>query len=135
MKSIDILMLWSKKKFSSEFLRFLAVGMTNTLLGYVIYLIFNSFIHYTYAYSFSYVIGIVISFVLNTRFVFSTKPSIKKFIKFPLVYVFQYLFGITMMILFVEKMYISAEIAPILIVFLSVPITFFLSRLVLKNAD
>lgn len=50
-------------------------------------------IDYKYAYAAPYAISVVVSYILNSLFVFNAKPSIKNVVQFPLVYFFLYVFG------------------------------------------
>lgn len=123
--------LWMK--FTNEnFIRFLFVGLGNTISTYLLYLLLINYISYNLAYSISYVAGIILSYYLNACFVFKQKMSITTFMKFPLVYVAQYLMNIVFMNVFIEYCNINITIAPILVIILATPITFILSKLVFK---
>ena len=56
-----------------QFGRFVAAGLLNTALTYVIYLSGLWFLSYTWAYTLSYAAGIVMSFILNGKWVFRSK--------------------------------------------------------------
>ena len=116
-----------------EVIRFLITGATNTALGYLIYLAFLLVLPYTAAYSISYVIGIFVSYALNTAFVFKERWSWKRFAAFPLVYVVQYLLGLALLALLVEKAGVPKTLAPLVIVIIILPVTFFLSRFVIRG--
>lgn len=116
-----------------EFSRFVFVGAANTLLGYVIYAAALLIAPYIVAYTISYVAGIFISYYLNSRFVFKADLSLAKAVQYPLVYVVQYLIGVSLLQLFVETLGLSALIAPILVVACTLPLTFVLSRLIIKR--
>lgn len=120
------------KFISHELSKFIIVGVINTLLTYIIYLISVYFTKYEIAYSISYLCGIIISYYLNTVFVFRTKISLAKFIKFPLVYVFQYFSGLFILSVAIEIFALYEMVAPVVVVILNVPITFLLTRTVLK---
>ncbi len=122
------------KYFSREIAAFLLIGGFNTLFTYAVYLIFLLITSYTVAYTVSYVIGIGASYVLNASVVFRAQLSWKKAAQFPLVYAAQYISGLGLIYLFVEKLSLSPRIAPILVVALTIPLTFILSRLIVKTA-
>ena len=116
----------------TEFLRFLLVGGFNTLSGYAVYLFFLWLLDGPiWAYNISYAVGIIVSYCLNVRFTFRQKLSWKKFAAFPLVYVVQYVVG-----LLVLKTAITAGIpaqwAGLLVIAVTIPITFFMSRFLLR---
>lgn len=133
MRSIGILMPLLKKFFSHELLRFLITGCVNTSAGYVIYVGLLLFFGYRTAYSISFVLGILFSYYLNSKFVFKEKLSVKKLIQFPLVYLTQYILGLFLMFILVEKFLFSAIWAPLVVVIFTLPLTFYLSRFILKQ--
>ena len=122
-----------KEAFHSEFFRFLLVGATNTLLAYVLYLLLLNFSTYLYAYSISYCIGVVVSYLLNARFVFRTEFSWQRFMQFPIVYVIQYSLGAAILWLLVGQAGVSPELAMMGVVAGTIPVTFFTSRFILKR--
>jgi putative flippase GtrA len=114
--------------FESEFVRFLIAGTANTLLIYLLYLLLLLVANYETAYSVSYLAGIILAYWLATRYVFRTAWSWRQFVRFPSVYLVQYLSGLALMLLFVEYFAIDARIAPWIIVAVQVPMTFLLSK-------
>lgn len=122
-----------KKAIHGEFFRFLLVGATNTILGYVLYLLLLDFCGYLYAYSISYCIGIVFSYVMNSRFVFRQSMSLARFLQFPAVYVIQYSLGAAILWLLVGRLHIAPSLAMIGVVIVTIPVTFLASRFVLKR--
>lgn len=116
-----------------EFNLFIIVGAINTVLTYFIYLFFLSVLAYSVAYTLSYVIGIFLSYYLNSRFVFKTKLSLKKAFHYPIVYIVQYFFGLFLLYFFVSFLKISELLAPALIILLTIPVTYFFSRFIITN--
>ncbi len=135
MKSISIPTRWWKKYFSHEFVRFLLVGMANTVFGYVVYAALLTFIGYKPAYTASFVLSVLFSYWLNSRFVFGVRLSIKGLLRFPIVYLVQYVLGIVLMFVMVEKIGVSAYFSPLIVIIATIPVTFILSRTLLKGAD
>ena len=125
----------SPKKSSIHFEigRFLLVGATNTAISYVIYLLLLEFMAYLYAYSVAYGIGIVISYILNSRFVFRQPLSLAKFLQFPVVYFIQYSIGAIILWLFIGQVGMSPEWAMAGVVAVTIPVTFLTSRFILKR--
>ena len=133
MRSTDTLMQLLKKKFFNlEFIKFLIVGTLNTGAGYIFYLAFIQVMTYTYAYYLSYALSVVVSYVLNARIVFNEPLSLKKLLAFPLVYIVQYLIGLCLVYIAVEKLSIPVALAPLLVVIMTLPVTFLLARLIVK---
>ncbi len=117
-----------------KFLRFIGVGGVNTLVSYSIYVYLIFMVDYQVAYAVAFVIGILLSYWLNTRFVFNTGYSKKKFILFPIVYVIQYIFGALLLNIIVEHLSFNKIFAPILVVIFLLPLTYVLSKKILKGS-
>ncbi|WP_171056397.1 GtrA family protein [Paenibacillus sinopodophylli] len=116
-----------------EVLRFVAMGLANTLITYGSYLAFLLLFSYNVSYLLSYVLGIVVSFILNSKIVFNTKMTTMKFIQYPLVYAAQFLLGFGLINVIVTLMGISEKIAPLIVTIVSLPITFVISKFILTD--
>src|SRR3990167_256880 len=117
--------------FSARVMRFLMVGGFNTVSSYVLYVGFLQVFHYAIAYTLSFVISVIISYLLNTKFVFRGQYSWRRFFAFPSVYVTQYLLGLMLLHVFIRWMDLSPLIAPIIVAGLTWPISFLMSRFVI----
>ena len=115
-----------------EFLRFVLVGATNTLLSYLLYLLLLTFMSYLLTYSIAYCAGIVLSYFLNVHFVFKKRVSLASFLKFPAVYVIQYALGAVVLWLLVGNVGVSPALAMIGVIIITMPATFLASRFILK---
>lgn len=111
------------------FWRYLAAGVVNTGVTYALYLALLAVLPYAWAYTAAFVAGIVVAYVLQSRYVFGAAASWRTFFAFPLVYVVQYAVGVLVLRLLVESGAMSREIAPVLVLAITVPIGFLLSRL------
>ena len=89
---------------------------------------------YGVAYTISYAAGIFLSYWLNAMFVFQEPLSIARALQYPLVYAVQYLLGLGLLFLLVEVTHVSKIIAPVLIVIVTLPITFLLSRYLIRRS-
>ena len=126
---------WRLKKAELvEVSRFILVAGFNTIATYLLYVGLLRFCDYRVAYSTSYATGIVLSYLLNTRFVFRRRLAWSSAIRFPLVYVVQYVVGLILLTLLVQRAHVPPAIAAIIVVAASVPLTFVLSRLVIRRA-
>lgn len=117
----------------SEFLRFLMVGGLQTVLSYLFFLLLIEWLAYPVAYSLTYCAGIVLSYFLHVLFVFRERVRLPTFLKFPLVYLAQYLVGLVLLWLFVDLLQLAPAWAMVAVIALTIPITFLASRLVIKN--
>lgn len=118
---------------NSAFLRFLVVGSCNTAVGFCVYFLANFIVSYTWAYTWAYAVGIVVSYALNSSWVFNAERHWKNMLAFPLVYVAQYLASIIFLRLCVEWLSLNENISFFLSIVLTIPITFILSRTVFKK--
>ena len=120
------------KEHMRRWISFLAGGCLNTLLTYGIYLLLSMYIGYQLAYAIAYVSGIVFSYLFNAHVVFNVEKSWKGLMAYPLVYLLQYILAAFMLNLAVEKLGLPKEIAPLLIIVLLLPVTYLLSKTILK---
>ncbi|MNW40846.1 GtrA-like protein [compost metagenome] len=124
--------LWMKF-LNKEFLKFIISGGINTLATYGLYLLFLFVWEYEVSYTISYILGIFLSYFLNTSFVFKEKVTLLKFIKFPFVYLVQYLLNMVILLLLVEYIKLPAEIVPVIVIIITLPITYLLSKYIIKK--
>ncbi len=115
------------------FARFLVTGLLNTALTYVLYLLFLQFMAYQLAYTVVFVLGILISYVLNAGFVFRTRMTLKTLARFPLVYGAQYALGMGLVLLLVEWGGAPSWLAPLCAIAITVPLTFVFSRYIFTS--
>ena len=113
-------------------LRFVVGGGLNTAVSYSMYLLLNLVLPYMYAYGIAYVMGILFSYVLSAKWVFRVGMSWKTFALFPLVYAVQFSLTSGLVWLLVEKAHISETLAPLLAIGAALPVTFLMSRYILK---
>ena len=118
-----------------ELAAFVFFGAVRTVLGYGMYLFLVLFFTYGTAYTLSYVAGVFISYYLNARFVFQEKLRLSRALQFPIVYLAQYLIGLGSLYLLIEVAHVSKFFAPIMVVVITVPCTYLLSRYVIKGVS
>jgi putative flippase GtrA len=116
-----------------EFVRFIICGAVNTAASYVIYLALLVFVSYLFAYTISYILGIFTSYYLSARFAFRQKLRLSTALQYPAVYLFQYLFGVGLLYILVDWLGVGKRMAPVIVVLLAVPLTFLMSRFVIKR--
>lgn len=124
-----------KTSTSREAALFLVVGGINTIATYCIYLLLLGMTAYWLAYTLSYAFGIVSSYALNTIFVFRAKWSWRRLAAFPLVYAIQYGLGLISLGLLVEVFGLSEKIAPLLVIMITIPLTFIASRRIIRGSN
>jgi putative flippase GtrA len=110
------------------FPRFLIAGTVNTVLTYVLYLGLLLLVPYVWAYSLTYVAGICIGYLLNAHWVFKKASNLSSATAYPLTYALNYLLSVGLLWFLVELIHISKEIAPLLVVGISVPLMYVVTK-------
>ena len=118
-----------------EPVRFLFAGGLNSVTTYAAYLVLLPLIGYAIAYSVTYVGGIFFAYYLSARLVFRRPLQWRHAIQYPLVYVLQYGLGITLMTALIEGLHLHAEYVPPLVIVITLPFTFWLSRWIIKRKE
>ena len=104
-----------------EIIKFVIVGGINTLDYYLVYLIIG------------FIVSFIISYYLNCYFVYRVKPTLKKFLSFPLTQVVNMGMQSLFLYIFVRWFNFPSEIAPFVGLIVTIPITFILSKWILKD--
>ena len=119
----------SARRLSSRpFLRFLIGGSLNTVITYAIFLVLSSVLHYVFAFTITFLIGIIVSYGLAGTFVFDTGFHRRSAIRFPFVYVFQYLFGLGALAILIDAFDVSRHAAMLTVIATGIPLNFALQR-------
>lgn len=121
----------------AEILKFIIVGGTNTLNYYVVYLLLLKLLHIEYMISHitGFIVAFVISYYLNCYFVYRVKPTWRKFISFPITQIVNVSLQTVLLYVFVSWLNLPAEIAPFAGLIITIPITFILSKWILKDSN
>ncbi|HEI7752608.1 TPA: flippase GtxA [Staphylococcus aureus] len=118
-------------------LKFIIVGGINTLNYYVVYLLLLKLLHIEYMISHitGFIVAFVISYYLNCYFVYRVKPTWRKFISFPITQIVNVSLQTVLLYVFVSWLNLPAEIAPFAGLIITIPITFVLSKWILKDSN
>lgn len=121
----------------AEILKFIIVGGINTLNYYVVYLLLLKLLHIEYMISHitGFLVAFVISYYLNCYFVYRVKPTWRKFISFPITQIVNVSLQTVLLYVFVSWLNLPAEIAPFAGLVITTPITFVLSKWILKDSN
>ncbi|HEJ7380919.1 TPA: flippase GtxA [Staphylococcus aureus] len=121
----------------AEILKFIIVGGINTLNYYVVYLLLLKLLHIEYMISHitGFIVAFVISYYLNCYFVYRVKPTWRKFISFPITQIVNISLQTVLLYVFVSWLKLPAEIAPFAGLIITIPITFILSKWILKDSN
>ncbi len=121
--------------FEKEFWKFNLVGIVNTINYYILYLIFKDVLQMNYmiAHVLGFLISMIGSFYLNSYFTYRTKPTLKKFLQFPLTYVVNITVSTLAIYFLVQLLSIHENIAPIIATVIAIPFTFLISKMILTK--
>ncbi len=117
----------------SQFVKFVGVGSINTIVTYMLYLLLLLVATYQVSYTITYIFGIGLAYWLNLKFVFNEKSTKRKIVLYPLVYIVQYAFGMIILHIAINTYSLPKEIAPILVIVLTIPLTFILTKKILSG--
>jgi putative flippase GtrA len=117
----------------AQFARYLAAGAVNTALTYALLVVAMRWIGYLAAYTIVYAVGIALGYWLQSRFVFRVPLAWRVALRFPLVYIVQYVLGFAVLWLLVDAVHVENDLAALIVVIANVPLGFLLSRLLLAQ--
>lgn len=129
-----ILMKYIRQFLTVQFVLFVTVGVINTfntaVIATVLDMLKNSFFsgaeyieRYNITFAAGYVLSMIISFFLNTCITFREKPTLKKFIKFPLSYIPNFLIQYICVALF-TSLELNNTAAYMIAAVIGIPVTF-----------
>lgn len=119
-----------------KFLRFCMVGVINTVHYYMWYILLLSFkVPYVISHTMAFTLSMIGSFFLNCYITFKIKPTLEKFIKFPLTTLSNYLISTFSLVILVDIFKISSSIAALLASIIPIPITFMVTQYILKKPN
>jgi putative flippase GtrA len=114
--------------FKQRTIRFVGGGLLNTTITYVTYLALNYWIGYQMAYLIAYATAIVFSYFFNNVIVFKGSARKKSGLAYLFMYAIQYVFSASLLLFFVGGVGVDAKIAPILVLCISVPLSYQLNK-------
>jgi putative flippase GtrA len=121
-------MLLLKKFIKIKIIKFTIFGSITTIATYLCYLLLLNILSYKKAYIFTYLLGIILSFFLNGKFVFNKSLSLKKILIYTLIYISQIIAYFFILIYFVQILKIDEKIAPLLIILLLLPVSYLINK-------
>jgi putative flippase GtrA len=116
-----------------RFRRFLVSGVFNTLATYLLYLLLLRFFPYTWAYTVTYAAGIALGYLLSAKWVFKKNLSVRTAAAYPVAYLINYAIGLGILRICVHVLHVPAQIAPLIVVCVTVPAMFILTRAIFRD--
>ena len=114
--------------------RFVFFGAFNTAVTYLAYCLLVFVVQPQLAYAIIFVLGVVIAYVGNSRFVFRKALDWKVATAYPLVYLVQYPFTAGLIHLFGLLPGVGPRLALALSLVIATPASFYLNRIMLNKA-
>ncbi|MEA2985764.1 MAG: hypothetical protein QOD94_2018 [Alphaproteobacteria bacterium] len=111
--------------------RFIGAGAINTLATFLLYQMLLFLVPYKVAYTLSFAAGILLSAVFNSRLVFRTTLNWRALLRFTTVTLVTYVIGLNLVVVLIENLGVPPAIAPLFVVVLLLPLSFFGTRIAL----
>lgn len=118
-----------------EIIKFVIVGGINTFNYYVVYLLLLKMLNVQYLVSHitGFIVALIISYYLNCYFVYKVQPTLRKFLQFPVTQLVNVGMQTLLLFIFVRFFHINSVIAPFAGLIITIPVTFILSKYILRD--
>lgn len=113
---------------TKEFIMFLIIGVINTFNGVIFSYIYSNILNENIAFVFGYVSGLIVAYILNSYLTFKEKLAFKKFVKFAISYIPNFIIQNIVVIVTFNIMGLDKLIAYILAAIIGIPVTFILLK-------
>lgn len=120
------------KEAIGEMIRFSIVGVLVTAIHYGVYWLLQLVVNVNIAWTAGYVAGFIVNYYLSAFYIFRKKTSVKNGAGFGMAHVVNYLLQMVLLNFFIW-IGLSAEMAPVGIYAVSIPVNFLLVRFVFKK--
>jgi putative flippase GtrA len=117
----------------NEFIRFVFVRGLCAGLSYGCFLGLLLAMSYQAAYVWSYIFGVVLAYVVNARFVFRQRFTLRSALTYPFVYLAQFFVSLALLRLLVDGAGWAAWLAYAVSVGVTIPFVFLSSRWILRT--
>lgn len=113
--------------------RFVLVGLVNTGVYYGLYLLLKPEVPYLAAHVVAFAFSVVVSFFLSCWVTYRVRPTVRKFVRFPLSTLTNFVVTTVGLYVLVEEFGVSRQYAPLLAAAAAVPATFITARFILVD--
>ena len=120
------------KEAIGEMVRFSIVGVLVTAIHYGVYWLLQLMMNVNIAWTAGYIAGFIVNYYLSAFYIFRKKTSVKNGAGFGMAHVVNYLLQMVLLNFFIW-IGLSAEMAPVGIYAVSIPVNFLLVRFVFKK--
>ncbi len=97
------------------------------------YFILLEFTTYTSAYTVTYLVGMISSFLLNAQFVFKVSINLSNIVSFPLIHFLNFIISIAFIRFLIERAGVSEYLAPLFAVLIVMPLSYLLFKVIFKK--
>ncbi|WP_116952018.1 GtrA family protein [Jiangella endophytica] len=111
-----------------QVLRFVVVGGVNTATYYGLYLVLRQWIGYLPGHVVAFVLSTIGSFFLNALFTYRVRPTLRRFLLFPLSTVANFVVTTAGVVLLIEYAGLDERAAPLVAAVVAIPVTFVVAR-------
>ena len=115
-----------------ELIRFAIVGTLVTVIHYVVYWLLQLVVNVNIAWTAGYIAGFIFNYYMSAYFIFRKKTSAKNGAGFGVAHLVNYLLQMVLPNFFIW-IGLSAEMAPVGVYAVSIPVNFLLVRFVFKK--
>jgi putative flippase GtrA len=122
-----------KTYFTRNFIVFVFCGGMGTLTNFIVSLIVSMILNPTVSYVFGYGISLFATYSLNAKLIFHQKIAYKRFIKFVVSYIPNFLILFTFVLVFFSLLHWNKVVVYALAALLGLPITFLLVKIFAFN--
>ncbi len=113
---------------SKQFIKFIIIGIINTVNGVIFSYIYSKLLNEEIAFIFGYTSGLIISYLLNSFITFKERIEIRKFIKFIISSVPNFLIQYLSVLIILNILGMNKLIAYSLSAIIGVPVTYILMK-------
>jgi putative flippase GtrA len=114
----------------TQVIRFCAVGVLNTIVGYGTFFILVNYLYYLVALLIAHIIGVIHSFLWNKFWIFRTKKvTLVEFIKFFVIYIIVFVVNAVALFVCVDVISVDPKLAQLILLPVITGISFFGQKL------
>jgi putative flippase GtrA len=133
MKQVNDLKALSTKFINFEFSLFFLQGIANTVITYLLYLALVQVLSCQLAYTTVFILGVLFSYYFNSKYTFKQEMRWSILLQFIFVYLAQSLSGLMLIHFLTTRLNINKEWVLLFVMSFTFPLSFFLSRWVIKK--
>lgn len=114
---------------NKQFLTFVVIGIINTFVGTLFSILYSNILQPNLAFIFGYITGTIVSYILNSIFTFKENLNIKKYFKFFVSVIPNFLIQNLCVLIFFNTLNFNKMYAFIIAAIIGIPVTFLILKL------